>query len=89
MRVGNYLRPALLALVAASGAALAPVALAQSVSQPTDEHWDFHLASYGYFPSNSGRLEFPSNMPGSTFGIDAGTLVDSLKFRSASAPIWI
>lgn len=77
---GLRVRSTLLALATSAVGALSSMALAQPASKTEVDRWVIELALYGYFPKVDGRTEFPSNVPGSTFGVGADTLIDDLKF---------
>ena len=45
----------------------------------TDDVWRFNAAIYLYLPSVSGKTVFPQSGSGSDVGVDASTIIDSLK----------
>ncbi|MFD0879061.1 hypothetical protein ACFQ2A_03415 [Variovorax dokdonensis] len=73
MSPGRWAAPALLA-------ALAPCAAqAQSSMQDTGA-WRYGLSVYGYFPSVGGSTSAPTSAGGPSLNVDAGKVIDALKF---------
>ena len=62
--------------------ALPPVATAhaQQNTAGTVDEWRYGLSLYGYFPGVSGSSSTPTTPGGPTIDINAGTVIDSLKF---------
>jgi hypothetical protein len=62
--------------IAAVAATLQPtVAAAQ-----TRDDWHFDAIIYGYFPSISGKSQFPERTGGSSVDVDSDKIIDALKF---------
>ena len=57
-------------------AAAAPAAHAQGSA----EDWQFRASIYGYFPTVSSSTQFPTGGSGPTIDVDAGDILDALKF---------
>jgi len=57
-------------------AAAAPAAHAQGSA----EDWQFRASIYGYFPTVSSSSQFPTGGSGPTIDVDAGDILDALKF---------
>jgi hypothetical protein len=63
-------------------ASLCAVALAgpmEAAAQGANE-WQFRASIYGYLPSVGGSTTFPGTGGGSSIGVDADTIIDSLEF---------
>ncbi|HET9208296.1 MAG TPA: hypothetical protein VFO28_18795 [Burkholderiaceae bacterium] len=71
-----------LALAIVGFAALPSVAAAQA--GPADA-WRFGASLYGYLPSLSGSTSVPADSAGTPINVDAGKVVDSLKFTFMGA----
>jgi len=81
MKLSNSLKSAAAILALASGA-LAPMpAAAQSTQAPWDAgKWRFSAILYAYLPTIDGTLTVPPDPSNPSISVDAGTLIDNLKF---------
>ncbi|MDM0110985.1 hypothetical protein QTI66_02440 [Variovorax sp. J22R133] len=86
MRTFSRLRPTVARCVFLA-ATLGPcLASAQSTQADTGTgNWRYSLSVYGYFPSIGGSSSVPSTPGGPTIDVNAGTVIDSLKFTFMGA----
>jgi hypothetical protein len=70
------------ALFCFAAAALLP---AGSHAQGTADTWQWRASIYGWFPSIDGSTRFPTGGTGPTLDVDAGDVIDALKFTFMGA----